>query len=103
MIKESKKWPTWVRDDQSVVSCTEKIKVMTENFDEIKEKLEAQPGPPPFLGYRAEVGSEVIPLAEIRVREDGVGYGGSIKFEMTLDKIFAKVLVKANSEVYSEN
>ena len=75
----------------------------TDNFDEIKEKLEAQPGPPPFLGYRAEVGSEVIPLAEIRVREDGVGYGGSIKFEMTLDKRFAKVLVKANSEVYSEN
>jgi hypothetical protein len=37
MIKKSKKWPTWVRDDQSVVSCTEKIKVMTENFDEIKE------------------------------------------------------------------
>ena len=37
MFKKSKKWPTWVRDDQSVVSCTEKIKVMTENFDEIKE------------------------------------------------------------------
>ena len=37
MIKKSKKWPIWVRDDQSVVSCTEKIKVMTENFDEIKE------------------------------------------------------------------
>jgi hypothetical protein len=37
MIKKPKKWPTWVRDDQSVVSCTEKIKVMTENFDEIKE------------------------------------------------------------------
>lgn len=37
MIKKSKKWPTWVRDDQSVVSCTEKVKVMTENFDEIKE------------------------------------------------------------------
>jgi hypothetical protein len=37
MSKKSKKWPTWVRDDQSIVSCTEKIKVMTENFDEIKE------------------------------------------------------------------
>ena len=31
------KWPKWVRDDQSVVSCTEKVKVMTENFDEIKQ------------------------------------------------------------------
>jgi hypothetical protein len=30
-------WPKWVRDDQSVVACTEKVKVMTENFDEIKQ------------------------------------------------------------------
>jgi len=33
----SSKWPKWVRDDRSVVSCTEKVKVMTENFDEIKQ------------------------------------------------------------------
>ena len=33
----SSKWPKWLRDDQSVVSCTEKVKVMTENFDEIKQ------------------------------------------------------------------
>ena len=30
-------WPKWRRDDKSVVSCTEKVKVMTENFDEIKQ------------------------------------------------------------------
>ena len=29
--------PTWVRDDNSVVACTEKIKVMTENFDELRQ------------------------------------------------------------------
>lgn len=33
----SNKWPKWVRDDKSVVSCTEKVKVMTENFDELKQ------------------------------------------------------------------
>jgi hypothetical protein len=33
----SSQWPKWVRDDGSVVSCTEKVKVMTENFDEIKQ------------------------------------------------------------------
>ncbi|HAF00321.1 MAG TPA: hypothetical protein DCO68_07885 [Methylophilaceae bacterium] len=33
----SNKWPKWVRDDGSVVSCTEKVKVMAENFDEIKQ------------------------------------------------------------------
>ncbi len=27
----------WLRDDGSVVSCTEKIKVMRENFEEIKQ------------------------------------------------------------------
>ena len=30
-------WPKWLRDDQSVVSCTEKVKVMKENFDELKQ------------------------------------------------------------------
>lgn len=29
--------PTWVRDDASVVACTEKIKVMKENFEEIRQ------------------------------------------------------------------
>lgn len=29
--------PIWVRNDGSVVSCTEKIKVMRENFDEIRQ------------------------------------------------------------------
>lgn len=30
-------WPKWLRDDKSVVSCTEKVKVMDENFDEIRQ------------------------------------------------------------------
>ena len=34
---KTKNWKKWVRDDQSVISCTEKIKVMTENFDELKQ------------------------------------------------------------------
>ena len=29
--------PIWLRDDGSIVSCTEKIKVMKENFHEIKQ------------------------------------------------------------------
>ena len=73
----------------------------TSDYDMIKEKLSAETGPPPFLGYQAEVGGKIIPLAEIKVREDGVGYGGQIKFEMTLDKRFAKVLKSANDEVYN--
>lgn len=37
MKDNSQKWPKWLRDDGSVVSCTEKVKVMTENFDELKQ------------------------------------------------------------------
>jgi hypothetical protein len=29
--------PIWVRDDDSIVACTEKIRVMKENFDEIQQ------------------------------------------------------------------
>ena len=29
--------PTWVRDDNSIVACTEKIRVMKENFEEIEQ------------------------------------------------------------------
>ena len=37
MTKKNKTWPMWRRDDKSVVSCTEKIKVMSDNFDEIQQ------------------------------------------------------------------
>ena len=37
MTKPVKQLPIWVRDDGSIVACTEKIKVMKENFHEIKQ------------------------------------------------------------------
>ena len=37
MTKATKQLPVWVRDDASVVACTEKIKVMKENFAEIAQ------------------------------------------------------------------
>ena len=37
MTNKNQKWPKWVRDDKSAVSCTEKVKVMNENFDELKQ------------------------------------------------------------------
>ncbi len=33
-------WPKWVKDDGSVVSCTEKVKVMQENLDEIRQMVQ---------------------------------------------------------------
>lgn len=32
-----KNLPVWVRDDNTFVACTEKIKVMRENFEEIQQ------------------------------------------------------------------
>ena len=29
--------PTWLRDDNTIVACSEKIKVMQENFEEIQQ------------------------------------------------------------------
>ncbi len=29
--------PIWLRDDNSIVACTEKIKVMRENFEELRQ------------------------------------------------------------------
>ena len=75
----------------------------TDDFDTIKQRLSAEPGPPPYLSYKAGPEDEVIPLAEIVVREDGVGYGANFKFEMTLDKRFAKKLREANEAVYGGN
>ena len=34
--------PTWVRDDKTIVACTEKIKVMQENFEEIGQLLKTR-------------------------------------------------------------
>ncbi|HEU4708428.1 MAG TPA: hypothetical protein VFS17_03870 [Methylophilaceae bacterium] len=36
-MSDPKKWPKWKRDDGSIVSCTEKVKVMAENFEELKQ------------------------------------------------------------------
>lgn len=37
MSTNESRWARWVRDDGSVVSCTEKVKVMNENLDELMQ------------------------------------------------------------------
>ena len=92
----------------------------TDNYDEIKEKLVARPPEPilgkdgkevkdkdgnvkmspPFIGYNVESTGEVFPVAEVKIREDGRGYGGQFKFEMVLHKDFAPRLESAQKEIY---
>lgn len=73
----------------------------TSDFEEIKQGLFAVTNEePPYLAYRAGKAGKVIPIATIVAREDGVGYGGQIKFEMQLDRRFAKILEQSNKEIY---
>jgi len=73
----------------------------TSDFNKIKDGLFAVVDEnPPYLAYKASNGGRVIPIATIVVREDGVGYGGQIKFEMQLDRRFATLLKAANKKVY---
>ena len=55
---------------------------------------------PPFIGYNVEATDEVFPVAEVKIREDGRGYGGQFKFEMVLHKDFAPRLENAQKEIY---
>jgi hypothetical protein len=73
----------------------------TSDFEQIKEGLIAvTDSEPPYIAYRAKSSKVNIPIAQIGIREDGVGYGGQLKFEMKLDPRFAKVLKLANEKIY---
>jgi len=91
----------------------------TSDYDKLKENLVAEPpkeifnkkgepyDPPkmsqPYIGYKIEASGEVFPVADIKVREDGRGYGGQFKFEMQLNqKSFAKRLEQAQKDVYGD-
>jgi hypothetical protein len=75
----------------------------TDNWDEIQEHLTAVTDKePPYLAYKAKGKKDMIPIAIINVREDGVNYGATFKFEMALDKRFAKLLKDANMKLYGK-
>ena len=95
----------------------------TSDYEKLKENLVAEPpkqltdkngepafdknGEPkmsqPYIGYKIEASGEVFTVADIKVREDGRGYGGQFKFEMTLNqKSFAKRLEQAQNDVYGK-
>lgn len=72
----------------------------TSDFEEFKQGLISEPGPPPFIAFKVKVGGRVIPIANIDIREDGRNYGGQFKFEMVVNDEFAKEIIKANRQVY---
>ena len=72
----------------------------TDNFDKIQEKLNVrETPPPPSIVYSAGPEEDVIPVAEIKTRPDGIGYGGTWKLEMKVHKDFASKIEEAQSNL----
>ena len=70
------------------------------SFNEIQEKLNVRETPPPAaIVYSAGPDEEVIPVAEIKTRPDGIGYGGTWKLEMKVHKDFASKIETAQSKL----
>ncbi len=71
------------------------------SWEEAKERLivSKDKNGKPCLLYIIE-GKAPIKVAEIKVREDGVTYGGSVKLEMSLHNDFSKKLKEANDNLY---
>jgi hypothetical protein len=80
----------------------------TKDFNQIKDRLtvEKDSSGQPYLGYSAEVDADgdgefndIIPISDINVRADGLGYGNTIKHEMKLRKDFYQRLQELNKEM----
>ncbi len=75
----------------------------TTDFDKIKDRLVSKTDEKTgktYLAYQAELGADIIPIANVVIRESGVGYNGSFRFDMELHPEFAKQLDIATKEVY---
>ena len=69
------------------------------SFEELEQKLTIRDTPPPpSIVYRVK-GKEDIPVAEIKSRPDGIGYGGTWKLEMAVHPEFAKRLKESNTKL----
>jgi len=80
----------------------------TDDFNQIKDRLvvEIDSSGQPYLGYSVEVDADgdgesdnIIPISDINVRADGLGYGNTIKHEMKLKPDFFKRLQSVNEEM----
>jgi len=80
----------------------------TDDFNQIKDRLvvEIDSSGQPYLGYSVEVDTDgdgesdnIIPISDINVRADGLGYGNTIKHEMKLKPDFFKRLQSVNEEM----
>jgi hypothetical protein len=63
----------------------------TNDFDKIKDDIEVDLNEvPPVIKYVGKGGGDPIVIATINIREEGIGYGNSLRFDMQLSNDFAK-------------
>jgi len=75
----------------------------TADYDKIKHKLYVNTKvDPPYIAYKASIHDKEIPIANLVVREDGTGYGGQFKFDLSMSPTFAKELEIVNKEIYGK-
>ena len=89
--------------DMSLDVKTLEVIFATRNFDEIKTGLRSMTDKngEPYLAYQAkDKNKKPIPIATVSIREPGIGYAGSFKFDMELHPEFAKAMAVATEEVY---
>jgi len=91
--------------DTALTDKTLQVVFGTSDWNEISENLIVDAdSEPPVIQYVGKVkGRDVtVPISTINVREAGRGYVGSHKFDMVLDKNFAKRIKQASNEVYGD-
>jgi len=77
----------------------------TDNWDEVVQNLVVNPdSDPPSIQYQGKVGGKdvVIPITTIGIREDGEGYGGTHKFEMTVADDFGKYVESVSRDLFGD-
>ena len=84
----------------------------TDNYDEIEQKLKVLPPDPSKkgdtkyekfrLGYQAEAGGKEVIVADMYVRQRGLGYSESPNFSMEIADDFKEEIVKTNQKLGRE-
>jgi len=91
--------------DTALTDKTLQVVFGTSNWNEIAENLVVDADTdPPIIQYVGKVKGEdvIVPISSIGVREAGRGYVGTHKFDMKLDKNFAKRIKQASNEIYGD-
>jgi len=75
----------------------------TNDWDKIKEKITVKMVKnKPIIVYSGSTKDEDVPIANLVIREDGVGYGGVVKFELQIHKEFIKKLKEVDSSLINK-